>query len=480
MGLSGSKDQDATQESTASGEQEAPTSHPNDGSAAAPIEDEPKMSTWQMLSQGYDELVGAVIRPPRTDYAIEEMGSTRLQWGRTRFQREDVTVQNARGHTLQCSWWTFVPADAPAKSLPCVIYLHGNASCRLGAMPLLRHLLPQAITVFAIDLSGSGLSEGEYVSLGYFERDDVAAAIAYLRASGRVSTIGLWGHSMGATTALLYGDKDPSIACMVLDSPFTDLYQLAWELVEIQRANGMRVPGFAVSIVMASIRRSVRKRAGFDMRNVNPIANCSKCFIPALFAHGEQDEFIQPHHSQKLHDAYAGEKTLRLFRGDHNSPRPPDFFDDAVAFLRRALLVDASHCLDVGTSDSVPGDWMGGSLEVERTQHVHDAEDEMMRRAMALSLLGHNRASSPTGTHPRNGASSPQEEVAIPAHVVAAGVAEFAEVVGVAGRTAAFYVCTALAAGSDVNGAVSNYFEAQGCPPPPTWSPPKGTFVSDA
>ena len=36
---------------------------------------------------------------------------------------------------------------------------------------------------------------------------------------------------MGAATAIMYGASDPSIAGMVLDSPFTSLKQLSKELV---------------------------------------------------------------------------------------------------------------------------------------------------------------------------------------------------------------------------------------------------------
>ena len=41
---------------------------------------------------------------------------------------------------------------------------------------------------------------------------------------------------MGAATALLHTHRDPSIAAMVLDSPFADLRQLAVELVEMGKA----------------------------------------------------------------------------------------------------------------------------------------------------------------------------------------------------------------------------------------------------
>ena len=71
------------------------------------------------------------------------------------------------------------------------------------------HLLPRGVTVFALDFAGSGRSQGEWVSLGAHEVGDLAAAVAYLRAEGSVSTLALWGRSMGAVTALLYAATDP-------------------------------------------------------------------------------------------------------------------------------------------------------------------------------------------------------------------------------------------------------------------------------
>lgn len=76
-------------------------------------------------------------------------------------------------------------------------------------------LLPLGVSVFAIDFAGSGLSDGGYVSLGANEVDDVEVVVTHLRALGTVSTVGLWGRSMGAVTALLYSRRDPSIAGIV-------------------------------------------------------------------------------------------------------------------------------------------------------------------------------------------------------------------------------------------------------------------------
>ena len=49
---------------------------------------------------------------------------------------------------------------------------------------------------------------------------------------------------------------------------------------------------------------------------------------------------MAPHHSERLLAAYAGDKNLVAFDGDHNSPRPEFFYDSALTFLLGALRVE--------------------------------------------------------------------------------------------------------------------------------------------
>jgi alpha/beta superfamily hydrolase len=71
-----------------------------------------------------------------------------------------------------------------------VVYCHGNCGSRGDALNAVQLLLPYNITVFAFDFTGSGLSEGKHVSLGYYEKDDVKEVVKYLRSTGTVSRIG--------------------------------------------------------------------------------------------------------------------------------------------------------------------------------------------------------------------------------------------------------------------------------------------------
>ncbi|XP_022761960.1 uncharacterized protein LOC111307900 isoform X2 [Durio zibethinus] len=249
------------------------------------------------------------------------------------YRRKDIEVKNGREDVLQCSH--YVPLVSPeGKPLPCVIYCHGNSGCRADASEAAIILLPSNITVFTLDFSGSGLSGGEHVTLGWNEKDDLKAVVDYLRADGNVSLIGLWGRSMGAVTSLMYGAEDPSIAGMVLDSPFSDLVDLMMELVDTYK---IRLPKFTVKFAIQYMRKSIQKKAKFDIADLNSIKVAKSCFVPVLFGHAVADDFIHPHHSDRIFEAYVGDKNIIKFEGDHNSPRPQFYFDSINIFFHNVL-----------------------------------------------------------------------------------------------------------------------------------------------
>lgn len=48
-------------------------------------------------------------------------------------------------------------------------------------MGVLEYLIPYDIAVCGFDFAGCGLSGGKYVSLGYFEKEDVKAVYEWIR-----------------------------------------------------------------------------------------------------------------------------------------------------------------------------------------------------------------------------------------------------------------------------------------------------------
>lgn len=275
-----------------------------------------------------------IIRPPRAEYTPTDdlLDHTFMLKGRW-YQRKDLEVINSRGNKLQCSHYspTIIPEG---KALPCVIYCHGNSGCRADASEAAIILLTSNITVFTLDFSGSGLSEGEHVTLGWNEKDDLQAVVDYLRTDGNVSCIGLWGRSMGAVTSLLYGAVDPSIAGMVLDSPFSNLVDLMMELVDTYK---YPLPKFTVKLAIQHMRKVIKKKANFDITDLDTIRVAKSCFVPVLLGHATDDDFIHPHHSDRIYESYIGDKNIIKFDGDHNSPRPQFYFDSITIFFHNVL-----------------------------------------------------------------------------------------------------------------------------------------------
>jgi len=174
------------------------------------------------------------------------------------------------------------------------------------------------------------------VTLGWKEKDDLQCVIQHLRASGRVSTIGLWGRSMGAVTAILYGCRDPNLSGIVLDSPFANFKTLSLEIASTHT----KMPKFAASIAYRFIRKSVKKRAKVDIYKLKPINEAKKCRIPALFVVAKEDDFVRPHHGESLFREYGGDKKFLRVEGDHNSVRPTHMLSSVGLFFQSMLGAD--------------------------------------------------------------------------------------------------------------------------------------------
>jgi fermentation-respiration switch protein FrsA (DUF1100 family) len=291
-----------------------------------------------------------------------------------------------------------------------IVYLHGNASARVEVVPNLSFLLGQVgvFGVVGVDFTGSGKSDGDYVSLGYYERTDLDCVVQHLQrvygngsnGSGNYGNntsngndndseleIIIWGRSMGASTALMYAgkntaknnnnrskeeDNDNSVdvdiddsstsdknsnndelnkntkntSClkgMICDSPFASLTLLCEELVERARQQGVVVPGVIVSVAIAMIARSVRLLANFNIREITPLEDVSTIDIPALFIVGADDDFIPPHHSERLIESYKSGVTTNLFMvpGGHNDARPKVVFEGIEEFCKQRLSIES-------------------------------------------------------------------------------------------------------------------------------------------
>ena len=288
----------------------------------------------KLFSGSYENIWKALIRPTRDKYTTKELGPYKFELNSKNYKRTDLIIPNKRHLNLICSFWEPFDEERDYDQLPCVIYLHGNSSSRLEAIGQLKYLLPLNITVFAFDFSGCGKSEGEYISLGLHESDDVECVINYLLKTNKVSTIGLWARSMGAVTALIYASRENNhLSAILLDSAFFSLKKLIEEIIE----KNINMPNFILNSMFETLRKTILEKAYFDIVNIEPYLYAKNCNIPAFFCHGKDDALIDIHHCKDLYTIYPGEKHMIILEGNHNSPRDIEFKNNASLFFYHNL-----------------------------------------------------------------------------------------------------------------------------------------------
>lgn len=159
------------------------------------------------------------------------------------------------------------------------------------------------ISLCTFDFSGCGNSEGDYVSLGYYEQDDLNEVVEYVSHRPQITSIAIWGRSMGAVTGLLYLRKSSKICAAVFDSPFKSLKALIEDLCK----KNSKIPSLIISGALKIIAGTIQEKAKFDIYKLNPLKyEVPFLTYPAFFIVGIQDDLIPPEHTVSLYEKYVG------------------------------------------------------------------------------------------------------------------------------------------------------------------------------
>ena len=286
------------------------------------------------ISYSLDSLWKSIIRPPKQNYTIKDLGLKEFNVYGFDYVRKDYKILGRSGHILQCAFYENERKNQYSETTPVIIYCHGNSSSQAEIKFYLNRILQEEINVFTFDFSGCGKSEGEYISLGLHEKMDLKIVIDFVYKLPNVGRIGLWGHSMGAATILLYAAKDPRITCICVDSPFSDLAQLLKEFAD----NTISVPGFVFSSAYSLTKIMVYNRNKVDLDGIKPINEVKNIGIPAYFIHAMKDTLINSEHSVKLYEACGSfYKFINICEGGHNSIRSENIINKIVDFFKNYL-----------------------------------------------------------------------------------------------------------------------------------------------
>ena len=220
---------------------------------------------------------------------------------------EDWKFPSQRGDVMLSGWYLPVKDSAA----PHLIFVHGLGSDRSGdnAVELAARMVEEGYNVLLFDLRGHGLSGGDKVSGGHFERWDVLGAFDYLLKQGvDPARTGLMGFSMGAATSILAAAEEPRITALVADSPYAN----ASDLISREAARKTPFPLWLMPIFIPTTKLMAKKIYGIDIGELSPERAVERLDYPILVIHGADDQRIPL--DQGLRVAAAAQEGSFLWR----------------------------------------------------------------------------------------------------------------------------------------------------------------------
>lgn len=150
---------------------------------------------------------------------------------------ENVTFPSRSDFLKIGAWW--IPAGQTETARGTIIMCHGQEGSMDRDTPRMIALHKAGFNVLMFDFRGHGRSEGNQVTFGMYEKEDLLGALDYLVDVRGIEKVGLYGFSMGAATGLITAALSERITCLVVDSPFG---RLARTLSGWWRQRGVPIP----------------------------------------------------------------------------------------------------------------------------------------------------------------------------------------------------------------------------------------------
>lgn len=256
-----------------------------------------------VISPTKSSISGAMEREIKQNYMTEGYYES--------LEKEGFTLTSQEGYKLVCQL-----IENPVPSNKYIVLCHGFGFNRVGGIKYLDIFLKEGFNIVLYDHRHSGESEGEYTTMGFFEKEDLKKVIDYIyNRFGNDIVVGTHGESMGAATVLVHCAEDNRVKFVIADCPYSDLnQQLAYRL-KVEH----KLPRFPF-LIIASLFSKIR--AGFFFGQISPIRVIKEhnglADIPIMFIHGDADAYIPPAMTKDMYQVKKGCKKLYMAKGaDH-------------------------------------------------------------------------------------------------------------------------------------------------------------------
>jgi len=183
-----------------------------------------------------------------------------------------------------------------------IILVHSYGSNRLQfgikTIDIIKEFLNKGYNVFTFDLRNSGESDGKDTTFGYYEKEDVKAAINYVARQG-LKNITLMGFSTGASASILAAADSEVVDAVIADSPYADLKTYFSKNLD----NWSGLPRFPFN---KAILLAMEATGSINMSETSPLKALDSKKPPfMLLIHGEGDSVIPVENSIDLYRRYS-------------------------------------------------------------------------------------------------------------------------------------------------------------------------------
>ena len=215
---------------------------------------------------------------------------------------EEWTLTNKEGLNL---WAQYYPAEKPNGIT--VLAVHGYTVDHRDIAPAIKPFVEAGYSVLAIDQRGRGHSDGDYLGMGWLEKDDVIEWIDEIETRNPQDKILLYGESMGAATLMMAAAQPlpKQVFALIEDCGYTSAY----EMFEDQLKERFSLPAFPF---LPAAQLIGQIRAGYNFKYASPINELKKATLPILFIHGGADDYVPTWMGQELYDSYTHQKELLI------------------------------------------------------------------------------------------------------------------------------------------------------------------------
>ena len=216
-----------------------------------------------------------------------------------------------------------------------IVMAHGYGADSLTLLPRAKTFDEAGFNVLLPDLRGHGLSEGDYVGMGWNDRRDLIAWTDRIASEHPDSQIVLFGLSMGASAVMMAcGEEDLNdrVVCAIEDCGYTSIPAIAEKQVR-------SAVGIATQPVLIGLSTLIKMRCGYSVWEASVVEQLRQCRVPMLFIHGEEDDFVPYDMVFENYYACTSEKELYTVpaAGHCEAYRSPHYDERLLRFIRRFL-----------------------------------------------------------------------------------------------------------------------------------------------